>query len=139
MTGGNKYETARVSAKSTLVIYRAYGVSMSTLPAQTLSAVKNQLLHQKKLLVARLKGVGAEITLAGLTEPAERGTHSWHAHVYETERAVKNQLLNIYKKVEYSLTRLRDGTYGVCERCGRQIEIARLKIMPTATLCVGCK
>ncbi len=35
--------------------------------------------------------------------------------------------------------RLRDGTYGVCEACGRAIPHRRLQVLPTATLCVQCQ
>lgn len=35
-------------------------------------------------------------------------------------------------------SRLRDGTYGICERCGGQIGLERLKARPTARACVSC-
>lgn len=31
------------------------------------------------------------------------------------------------------------GKYGTCDRCGKQIELARLEIKPDATLCVTCQ
>lgn len=37
-----------------------------------------------------------------------------------------------------ALERLRDGAYGVCERCGRPIGDGRLEARPTATLCIAC-
>ncbi len=35
--------------------------------------------------------------------------------------------------------RLRDGTYGICADCGHPIPERRLKVLPTATLCVRCQ
>lgn len=35
--------------------------------------------------------------------------------------------------------RVRDGTYGICADCGRPIPQRRLKVLPTATLCVQCQ
>lgn len=35
-------------------------------------------------------------------------------------------------------TRLRDGTYGLCEACGTTIPDERLRARPTATSCVRC-
>jgi RNA polymerase-binding transcription factor DksA len=32
-----------------------------------------------------------------------------------------------------------NGTYGTCERCGKRIPEARLRLIPAASLCVGCK
>jgi len=41
-------------------------------------------------------------------------------------------------EVEAALRRVDDATYGVCERCGRQIPCARLEARPVARRCVGC-
>ena len=38
-----------------------------------------------------------------------------------------------------ALARIDDGTYGLCESCGRAIGKARLQAFPRATLCVACK
>jgi RNA polymerase-binding transcription factor len=37
-----------------------------------------------------------------------------------------------------ALTRLGDGTYGVCETCGREIAADRLEVRPFARTCVRC-
>lgn len=41
--------------------------------------------------------------------------------------------------VQAALTRIDDGTYGVCESCGQAIGKARLQAFPRATLCMECK
>ncbi|MGC4897197.1 TraR/DksA family transcriptional regulator [Micromonospora sp. DT31] len=38
-----------------------------------------------------------------------------------------------------ALQRMSEGTYGVCERCGRDIPTARLEIRPVARFCVPCQ
>jgi DnaK suppressor protein len=40
--------------------------------------------------------------------------------------------------VDRALARIDDGTYGVCEKCGQKISVARLEARPTATLCIDC-
>lgn len=42
-------------------------------------------------------------------------------------------------EIRAALTRLDHGAYGVCEECGEDIGLARLKANPAATLCVSCK
>lgn len=37
-----------------------------------------------------------------------------------------------------AVTRLEEGRYGVCERCGCPIPPERLEARPTARTCVGC-
>jgi RNA polymerase-binding protein DksA len=41
--------------------------------------------------------------------------------------------------VESALKRIEAGTYGVCENCGRPIDVERLEAMPWVTLCIDCK
>jgi DnaK suppressor protein len=40
--------------------------------------------------------------------------------------------------LDQALERLHDGTYGVCEGCGRLIDIERLKARPSASTCITC-
>ncbi|HKW71546.1 MAG TPA: TraR/DksA C4-type zinc finger protein [Candidatus Dormibacteraeota bacterium] len=43
------------------------------------------------------------------------------------------------EQVERALERLREGSYGICEGCGRRIPETRLKFQPAATRCVECQ
>ncbi len=38
--------------------------------------------------------------------------------------------------VEHALRRLDEGTYGICEACGRPIDDSRLEAMPAARFCL---
>jgi DnaK suppressor protein len=40
--------------------------------------------------------------------------------------------------IESALTRIDDGSYGRCERCGGPIGAERLAARPTATMCMLC-
>jgi len=42
-------------------------------------------------------------------------------------------------KIEEALERLETGEYGICEECGEEIGIERLKARPVTTLCIRCK
>jgi len=41
--------------------------------------------------------------------------------------------------IEEALRLIEEGGYGECQRCGRPIGSARLRALPTATLCVKCR
>ena len=43
------------------------------------------------------------------------------------------------QEIDQALERLDKGTYGICESCKKPIPKARLKIIPYARLCIGCK
>jgi DnaK suppressor protein len=42
-------------------------------------------------------------------------------------------------KIRQSLRMIEEGTFGICEVCGEEISLKRLKARPVATYCVGCK
>ena len=42
-------------------------------------------------------------------------------------------------KIDKALSRIGDGSYGVCNKCGDDIGLSRLKARPVATLCISCK
>ncbi|EGB15697.1 transcriptional regulator, TraR/DksA family [Pseudodesulfovibrio mercurii] len=43
------------------------------------------------------------------------------------------------REMEAALKRLSQADYGVCEECGEEIGVARLKANPSARLCVHCQ
>lgn len=49
--------------------------------------------------------------------------------------ALKRQL----EDVDAVMAKIDDGTYGVCESCGKEIGVARLQARPTSRFCVECK
>jgi DnaK suppressor protein len=51
------------------------------------------------------------------------------------EKRVRDQLA----EVEHALHKFDQGTYGLCDICGRPIESARLEALPQANLCLSCK
>jgi len=42
-------------------------------------------------------------------------------------------------ELEDALKRIEDGTFGVCESCKMLIAKGRLKVVPSARLCVKCQ
>ncbi|MEO6018843.1 MAG: TraR/DksA C4-type zinc finger protein [Knoellia sp.] len=52
--------------------------------------------------------------------------------------ALMQQARSHLVEIEAALSRLADGTYGGCEKCGLQITEARLLARPTARTCVTC-
>jgi RNA polymerase-binding protein DksA len=57
----------------------------------------------------------------------------------EHEFSLANNTRDLLVQTLRALDRLADGTYGVCESCGKPIGKARLQAAPRATLCVPCK
>ena len=45
----------------------------------------------------------------------------------------------LIKKISDMLSKIDNGEYGYCEKCGVEIGLSRLEARPTATLCIDCK
>jgi DnaK suppressor protein len=57
---------------------------------------------------------------------------------YAKELSIEQNTLDLLGKVERALELIDDGTYGICESCGKSIPLNRLDVLPYATLCVDC-
>ncbi|HIJ54594.1 MAG TPA: RNA polymerase-binding protein DksA [Deltaproteobacteria bacterium] len=45
----------------------------------------------------------------------------------------------LIRKIQQTLDRIEDEDYGICDKCGEDISIARLRARPVTTLCIDCK
>ncbi len=67
-------------------------------------------------------------------EYADAGTATFER---ERDLSLENNVRDLLGKIEKALTRMDEGTYGTCERCGKPIEKARLRALPYANLCIA--
>ena len=58
---------------------------------------------------------------------------------HDTIEAEVKDLQKKLTEVNITLGKIQKGKYGFCERCGRAIPIARLKILPEARFDVECE
>ncbi|TMK86397.1 MAG: TraR/DksA family transcriptional regulator [Actinobacteria bacterium] len=69
-------------------------------------------------------------------EYADAGTATFER---ERDLSLLNNLRDLVERIDKALAKIEDGTYGVCDRCGKPIEKARLKYLPYANLCIKDK
>ena len=55
-----------------------------------------------------------------------------------TDIGVGRTLESGLARTERALAKLDEGTYGTCDRCGKEIAPRRLEAMPDSVLCVDC-
>jgi RNA polymerase-binding transcription factor DksA len=55
------------------------------------------------------------------------------------EEVLRHRLAHRSQELAEALERVREGTYGMCQACGRRIPRRRLQALPTARLCVPCQ
>ncbi|WP_202817717.1 TraR/DksA family transcriptional regulator [Kribbella sp. ALI-6-A] len=87
----------------------------------------------------------AEQEIVGLLRDGGDGAGNDQADVGSTtlerdhEMSLANNARDMLDQIERALAKIDDGTYGVCESCGKAIGKGRLQAFPRATLCVSCK
>jgi DnaK suppressor protein len=69
-------------------------------------------------------------------EYADSGTFTFER---ERDLSLSNNIRDLIEKIDRALVRIDAGTYGLCERCGKPIEKARIKALPYASLCIKDK
>ncbi|MBW1740134.1 MAG: RNA polymerase-binding protein DksA [Deltaproteobacteria bacterium] len=106
---------------------------------------KKDLEYFKKLLSKRVENLLAEAdqTVSGMTDenaifpdPTDRASHEADRNFMLRIRDRERKLI---MKIQEALERIENGTYGICETCGSEISIKRLKARPVTTQCIDCK
>jgi DnaK suppressor protein len=112
-------------------------------PTKTqLRKVRAALLDEREQLLAQVKGLDAEADVkywrdGGFDDdPADSGSASFER---ETAQSLSKHARNLLIQIDDAVRRIDLGTYGACERCGRQIDTDRLEALPYAQLCLDCK
>jgi DnaK suppressor protein len=103
-----------------------------------LATAKAELLQLHRELSQRLEEMDRsdsrpkmDGTVGRLTFMDEMQQHQMAQH---GRRNIESQL----GRVKAALTRIEEGTYGKCARCGVDIPAERLEFMPEASHCVQC-
>ena len=129
---------------------RCYGRSAmagrEVLSANEIDELRTSLLGEREELQRQLAELEAtsfstpQSDLSGETafdeEYADSGTATFER---EKDLSLENNIRDLLDKIDKALSRIDEGTYGICQRCGRPIEKARIKALPYASLCIRDK
>jgi DnaK suppressor protein len=109
---------------------------------------RQEVLH--KMLLAKRQEIIKEIEDSlgqSLTEDQQRRLESARdvgdQALMDLERELGISLMEMRNRrrqaIDEALTRLHEGTYGICAECGVEISEKRLQAVPFAKLCVECQ
>ena len=98
----------------------------------------------RTLLTAKLAEIDAQMTTMA-APPAEQSNISFGKRVGDGTQMAVDRLaqVGVHEKLRITradvlraLAKLDEGTYGVCDACGKPIPAGRLEVHPWAVLCV---
>jgi len=107
---------------------------------------QEKLLYFKGLLEGRLHALleEAEKTMTDMVQdPKEAFPDPTDRASFESDRnfllRIRDRERKLFMKVKEALDRIEDGTFGICESCGKSISEKRLMVRPVTTQCIDCK
>ena len=105
--------------------------------------LRTRLLEEREELQTQLSGIEEDTFAAtqsemtgdvGLDdEMADAGTATFER---EKDLSIEQNVRDLLQKIDRALKRMEEGTYGICDRCGKPIEKARIKALPYVDLCI---
>ena len=106
---------------------------------------KKDIEFFKTLLTERLQGLLAQAsdTVSGMTDEKANFPDPTDRAAMEADRnftlRIRDRERKLIGKIREALDRIENDTYGICESCGSDISIKRLKARPVTTQCIECK
>ena len=112
-----------------------------------LTAISQDTLWEyfKELLSNRLEELlsQADSTVSGMTVPKENFPDPTDRATLEADRnfmlRIRDREAKLIKKIKKALERIENKTFGICESCGEDISLKRMKARPVTTQCIDCK
>jgi RNA polymerase-binding transcription factor len=132
-----KKTTAKKPAVQTNLPKTAKKIAKVSLRERKMQDIKKNLIAQKKaLLVGALEALSE---LPGQTVFPDLGDQA----TAEIERnfmlRLKGRERKLLKKIDEAIERINQKTFGICDKCGLDINIKRLEARPVTTMCIDCK
>ena len=116
------------------------------LDQKALKEIEKQLLAEKNRILDELEDLSrqdsheADNRTAKFPEYGDKpDENAQEIADYSTNIATEKVLEKSLEDIEKSLTRIKNGEYGVCKYCGNPIAEKRLLARPTASSCISCK
>jgi DnaK suppressor protein len=100
---------------------------------------RSTYLEQAAALKAEAESLVEEMEPGDIQFDDESGEGGTVTVDRERDLALSAQAMVAVEEIDHTLAKMDNGTYGICENCGRLIPKARLEALPYARLCIDCK
>ena len=113
------------------------------LARKDLDELEKAIARRREALEAEVRGDAARSredvfsTLAGPV--ADKGDEAQADLISDLDSAELSRDLEELRELEAAQARLRAGKFGVCEDCGQDISVERLRAQPVARRCFDCQ
>ena len=116
--------------------------SIIQFPAKLLTPLREYLQHEQMKLMkskSELKREDPFNDSLRVDDNADVGKEAAEQFGHQRSEALRSEVDKILINIRKTLTKIKIGKYGLCEKCGKLIDTDRLAINPTAELCMNCQ
>ncbi|MHC4714223.1 MAG: TraR/DksA family transcriptional regulator [Planctomycetota bacterium] len=106
---------------------------------RSFESVKRTLFERRQQLLSNLGRLTGSASEASSRPVGDRVDDAVTDLEVDSSYAIAEQEVQELRLIDTALENIEDGTYGICEDCGKAIEKPRLKALPYAVLCLKCK
>ncbi len=99
--------------------------------------LRRALEQQREQLQAELAEINSQ-TNSGMGYRNHQADDGTIAFEQAANLAVRQNAERLLYQIERALTRMEEGTYGICRECGGEIDPARLRAIPYTRYCMDC-
>ena len=121
-------------------------VKKARLPKEVLSKLQKALLKKRARLMGNVEKLEEE-SFMNSQKDYSGDISGYKTHIadigsdasgMELMLGLASNQQKLLQQVNDALARMEDGTYGLCQMCGKPIPQARLEAIPEAELCLNC-
>lgn len=132
-----KTQTKKIKRKPIKATAKKTRKSSLSLRKKKVLGIKKNLLTQRENLLREaeeaLNILPGEINFPDMGDQATAETdRDFMLRLRDRERM-------LLKKIDETVERIENGTFGICENCGNEIGIKRLEARPVTAFCIDCK
>lgn len=106
---------------------------------EELQTIRDVLLADRERMLRSAVDERGELRDRERADVGDSLDESLEESIASTQLRLRDREKWLLEKIEQALTRIQEGTFGLCEECEEEIGFARLKARPVANLCIDCK
>ncbi|MBI2624244.1 TraR/DksA C4-type zinc finger protein [Candidatus Parcubacteria bacterium] len=117
-------------------------------PPETIARLKQKLATEEQAVREELGAIATKnprvkgdftVTYPEFGNDVELDEDADEVEEFSNVLALEQRLENRLGLITRALAKIEGGQYGLCERCGKPIDPARLEAMPEAAACLKCE
>lgn len=100
---------------------------------------KDMLDERKAQIRRNIEDAAREIESLKDDEVGDEADHASVSTDRMIDQAISSQQTRELGEIDFALSKISNGSYGICEMCEEDISFQRLKVKPHAKYCIVCR